>query len=124
MTAVGLIRSIVLECADPEPIATFWSDVLGLPVAQQDDDWWALERPSSGPRMAFQVVDAYEPPAWPGQHGEQQVHLDIEVDDLTAAVTRVLELGARQLSDVIDEDGSGQWQVFADPSGHPFCLVS
>ncbi|MGZ4551797.1 MAG: VOC family protein [Blastococcus sp.] len=36
------------------------------------------------------------------------------VDDVGAAIPWVLELGARQLAD----DG-----VFADPAGHPFCLV-
>lgn len=124
MTAVGIIRSIVLECSDPEPVATFWSTVLNVPIAQREDDWWALDRRPGGPRLAFQVVAQHVPPPWPGTTGEQQIHLDVEVDDLSAARERVLALGANRLSDVIDEPDDGVWQVFADPAGHPFCLVA
>ena len=123
MTAVGTIRSIVLECADPAPLAAFWSIVLEREIARRDDDWWSLTPGQDGSRLAFQVVAGYEPPAWPGVHGEQQVHLDIEVADLTSAAERVVELGARRLSDVV-APGDEQWQVFADPAGHPFCLVT
>jgi hypothetical protein len=42
------------------------------------------------------------------------MHLDVMVDDVAEATPRVLDLGATQLSD----DG-----VFADPAGHPFCLI-
>ena len=125
MTAVGTIRSIVLECSEPEPLAQFWSAVLDRPIGDRDDDWWDLERTPGAPRLAFQVSPGYEPPVWPGTSGEQQSHLDLEVDDLPAARERVLALGARQLSDVVDEpDEDGIFQVFADPAGHPFCLVA
>ncbi|MCD9199773.1 VOC family protein [Aeromicrobium wangtongii] len=125
MTAVASIRTIVLECSAPEPLAQFWSAVLDRPIVNRDDDWWDLEPSPGGPRMAFQVSPGYEPPAWPGTSGEQQSHLDLEVDDLETARARVLELGARQLSEVIDEsEDDGVWQVFADPAGHPFCLVT
>ncbi|MCW2840386.1 MAG: hypothetical protein JWR55_1869 [Aeromicrobium sp.] len=123
MSAVGSLRSIVLECADPGPLAEFWSAVLDRPIRQRDDDWWSLEPGADGTQLACQVVDAYESPAWPGLHGEQQIHLDIEVDDLAPAADRVVEIGARRLTDVVDP-GDEEWQVFADPAGHPFCLVT
>ena len=44
----------------------------------------------------------------------QQIHLDVMVDDPAAAGAAVLALGARKL------DGDG---VYADPAGHPFCLI-
>jgi predicted enzyme related to lactoylglutathione lyase len=123
MTAVGTIRTIVLECRDPEPLAAFWSAVLDRPVVDRDDDWWDLQREPGTPRLAFQVTAGYTPPEWPGTSGEQQVHLDIEVDDLEAARAQVLALGAKVLSEVVEPD-EGAWQVFADPAGHPFCLVT
>jgi predicted enzyme related to lactoylglutathione lyase len=52
------------------------------------------------------------------------VHLDLEVDDLDAARSRALELGAHRLSDVVSGEDGHLWQVFADPAGHPFCLVT
>jgi catechol 2,3-dioxygenase-like lactoylglutathione lyase family enzyme len=122
MTAVGAIRSIVLECGDPAPLADFWSAVLDREITQRDDDWWSLAPGPDGSRLAFQVVAGYEPPAWPGVHGEQQIHLDIEVIDLASAAERVVALGAQRQSDVVNP-GDEEWQVFADPAGHPFCLV-
>ncbi|MET0931457.1 MAG: VOC family protein [Aeromicrobium sp.] len=123
MTAVGSLRSIVLECSHPEPLAEFWSALMDRPIWQREDDWWSLEPGAGAPKIAFQVIDDYEAPAWPGVHGEQQVHLDIEVDEIAPAAARAIELGARQLTDVIDS-GDEQWQVFADPAGHPFCFVT
>ena len=124
MTAVGSLRTIVLECGDPAPLADFWAEVLDRPVVQRDDDWWSLERRDGEARLSFQVVDGFEPPPWPGEHGEQQVHLDVEVDDLDVARAAVIELGARQLGGVVDDGDERPWQVFADPAGHPFCLVT
>jgi hypothetical protein len=41
------------------------------------------------------------------------------VEDLDAGEARALELGARRL------DGGGErFRVFADPAGHPFCLIA
>ena len=45
-------------------------------------------------------------------------HLDIRVADVDAAEPRVLQLGARRLP-----GGGGDFRVYADPVGHPFCLV-
>jgi hypothetical protein len=55
----------------------------------------------------------------PDPERPQQLHLDIRVDDVDAAEREVLELGATRLPGQ-SEDG---FRVFADPVGHPFCLV-
>jgi hypothetical protein len=56
---------------------------------------------------------------WPDPRHPQQEHLDIRVDDADAAQAAVLRMGARLLH---GEQGTGS-RVFADPAGHPFCLV-
>jgi hypothetical protein len=63
--------------------------------------------------------DTLGPPRWPDPEHPQQLHLDIRVDDVDAAERAVLALGARRLP---TERESG-FRVFADPVGHPFCLV-
>jgi hypothetical protein len=69
--------------------------------------------------LAFQRADRYEPPRWADPGHPQQEPLDIRVDDVDAAEQAVLTLGAtRPPAD--HEDG---FRVFADPAGHPFCLV-
>ena len=68
--------------------------------------------------MAFQLAPDHVPPSWPDPALPQQMHLDVMVDDLDAAEAAVLELGARRLT----EPGAVS-RVFADPAGHPFCLI-
>ncbi len=122
MAAVGKFTQLVLECADPRQLSAFWQDVLDLGPAYGDDDWLTLDWAPVG-RLSFHRVEGYVPPPWPGDTGESQVHFDLLVEDLARAAARVREAGARVLGDVRDP-GPGEWQVFADPAGHPFCLVT
>jgi hypothetical protein len=46
------------------------------------------------------------------------MHFDVMVDDVDDAEPRVLALGAQRL---YGEDDSAR--VYADPAGHPFCLI-
>jgi hypothetical protein len=71
----------------------------------------------NGKSLMFQQVTDYAAPTWPDPARPQQAHLDVFVEDLDAAEARAIELGAARL------DGGGErFRVFADPSGHPFCL--
>jgi hypothetical protein len=49
-----------------------------------------------------------------------QLHLHLRVDDLDAAERVVLEIGGTKLD---DQPGRETSRVYADPAGHPFCLV-
>ena len=70
--------------------------------------------------LCFQRVDGYQPPAWPDSARPQQFHLDIGVADLDTAERDVLARGAT----LLDRGPAKQiWRVYADPAGHPFCLV-
>jgi hypothetical protein len=64
--------------------------------------------------LAFQRSPDQRPATWPDPAVPQQMHLDVMVEDVAAATPEVLALGATKL------DGDG---VFADPAGHPFCLI-
>ena len=65
--------------------------------------------------VAFQRAPDHQPPEWPNPDRQQQFHLDVMVDDLAAAQPQVIALGARPLT--------GGDHVYADPAGHPFCLI-
>jgi len=119
---VPRLTQLTWECADPRALAAFWRQVLDLPEATGDDDSMSLGWAPVG-RLTFHRVDGYAPPAWPGRGGEQQAHLDLLVDDLAGACARVESAGARALTDVRDP-GPKAWRIYADPAGHPFCLVS
>jgi len=113
---IGRLHHVALDTPDPAGLARFWSALLGLPVTYASDDWVvvALDEHTSG--MAFQLAPDHVPPVWGDPHRPQQIHPDVMVDDVTAAEVAVEALGARRLP---SPDGS----VWADPAGHPFCLV-
>jgi len=69
--------------------------------------------------IAFQQVDDFRPPEWPGKDVPMQMHLDFFVDDLEAAGTRVLAAGATLLD---FQPNADHCFVYADPAGHPFYL--
>jgi catechol 2,3-dioxygenase-like lactoylglutathione lyase family enzyme len=111
---IGRLHHVILDCPDPAALAAFYSELLGLPVTYRSDDWVVVAANETTSGMAFQLAPGHRPPSWPDPAVPQQVHLDIMVDDVTAAGPQVLALGAVKL------DGDG---VYADPAGHPFCLI-
>ncbi|MEU5215353.1 VOC family protein [Streptomyces sp. NPDC020807] len=122
---IAALQCLVLDCPAPRALAGFYAAVLGGEVDRPDprwslgDDWSTLHTPG-GLVLCFQGVTDHRPPTWPDPERPQQFHLDFEVRDLDAARTEVLALGAT----VLDEgDGQRSWRVYADPAGHPFCLV-
>src|SRR4029077_4959719 len=91
----GRLSSVVFDCSDPHRLAHFYSELLGLPVTRVDGDWVDI---GDGPtRLSFQPAPGHQPPRWPAPAFPQQVHLDIHVDDITAAEAKVLALGATRL---------------------------
>ena len=115
---IGRLKTVVLDAADMQAEARFWSQLLDIPVVLEGDDWTTLE--GHGVRMAGQLAPDHVPPRWPDPAHPQQLHLDIHVDDPDEAERQVLALGARRLVDPADAE---DFRVFADPAGHPFCLV-
>jgi predicted enzyme related to lactoylglutathione lyase len=114
--AIARYPSIVIDCPDPDALATFYGALL---------DWktevctgWVQVRAEYGQCIAFQPVADYTPPRWPAQEVPKQMHLDVIVDDLDAAEAAVLDLGATKHG---HQPGT-TFRVFLDPAGHPFCL--
>jgi catechol 2,3-dioxygenase-like lactoylglutathione lyase family enzyme len=115
---IGRLRSTVIDCPDPRALAAFYSELLGMHVVQIGDDWVKIRYDSDAPAIAFQKAPGLHPADWPDPDRPQQLHLDVTVDDIELAEKRVLDIGATRL------DGAGEnWRVYADPAGHPFCLV-
>ncbi|MGW7350667.1 VOC family protein [Streptomyces sp. NPDC054784] len=120
---VATLGLAVLDCPDPRALAAFYAGLLGGEVADgRDTDWADLFLPG-GARIAFQRAPDFRPPPWPSDgHGAQQMHLDLMVDDIATAQERAFALGAKPL-DLEDDAGAREFRVYADPVGHPFCLV-
>ncbi|MEO7016326.1 MAG: VOC family protein [Leifsonia sp.] len=111
---IGRLHHVVLDTADPAGLAHFYSEILGLPITFSSDDWVVVAVNDTSSGLAFQYTPGHVPPTWPDRSGSRQFHLDIMVEDIEAASTKVQALGAGR--------GAGE-HVFIDPSGHPFCLI-
>jgi catechol 2,3-dioxygenase-like lactoylglutathione lyase family enzyme len=112
--AIGRLHHVILDCPDPAALAAFYSRLLGTPISYADDDFVVVAANDRTSGLAFQRAPDHRPPTWPDPAVPQQIHLDVMVDDQQAARAAVLELGAVELA--------GD-HVFADPAGHPFCLI-
>ncbi|MFF8266987.1 VOC family protein [Streptomyces sp. NPDC016562] len=122
---IAELQCVVLDCPQPQSLAEFYASVLGGAVNRPDRRWsldedWATLHTPSGLVLAFQRAPDHQPPRWPDPARPQQFHLDFGVPDLDRAQEQVLEAGATLLDAGPDDRG---WRIYADPAGHPFCLV-
>ena len=119
--AIARYPTTVIDCPDPAALATFYGALLDWKVnlhQGSDDGAWTDITDVTGQRYCFQQAENYTPPVWPEQDVPQQMHIDVDVDDLDVAEAAVLALGA-----VKHEHQPGEtFRVFLDPAGHPFCL--
>jgi catechol 2,3-dioxygenase-like lactoylglutathione lyase family enzyme len=111
---LGRLHHVIMDCPDPAALAVFYSRLLGQPITYRDDDFVVVSASDRASGLAFQRSPDQRPATWPDPSVPQQIHLDVMVEDVAAATPEVLALGATKL------DGEG---VFADPAGHPFCLI-
>ena len=114
------LATVCLDCADAHELALFYGRLLGWPFAMAEADWVLLRDPAGGVALSFQAETDFVTPVWPEEPGRprKSMHLDLRVDDLEAASTRAVELGAR----VPEHQPQERVRVLLDPAGHPFCL--
>jgi catechol 2,3-dioxygenase-like lactoylglutathione lyase family enzyme len=115
---IGQLRTVVVDCRDPAPLAEFWSAVLGVEIAFAADDWISLRGAGPGyPRVAFQRVPE-------SKVTKNRLHLDVWVPDIVAATAAAETLGATRIGGLVPEQESPEpFQVMADPAGNEFCFV-
>ncbi len=136
---------IVVDCADPHPLADWWAEALGWQVEPQDEAFirsmvdqgfateaetthhrgalvWAtgaaIQHPEGlerAPRILFQNVP--EP-----KTVKNRVHLDLRfpADPVPSELDRLLALGATRVGE--GQQGPNAWVVLTDPEGNELCL--
>jgi predicted enzyme related to lactoylglutathione lyase len=107
---------LVLDCAEPEVLADFWSSALGMVKLGSAGNYVLLFSPSGTlPKLLLQRVG--EPKA-----GKNRMHLDIEVREVETEVSRLEAIGAhRSESEPRTEHGT-TWVIMVDPEGNEFCV--
>jgi predicted enzyme related to lactoylglutathione lyase len=107
---------VVLDCSDPQKLATFWSGALDYRLLGSTDQYVVLV-PKEGvkPPLIFQLVP--EP-----KNGKNRMHIDILTDDIEREAARLEELGARRLDPAAKEEHGTRWIPMVDPEGNEFCV--
>jgi predicted enzyme related to lactoylglutathione lyase len=107
---------LVLDCADPERLAAFWSAALGYTTLGAAGSYVLLvDEAGRQPKLLLQRVD--EPKA-----GKNRMHLDIETPTVDEEVGRLEALGAVRAGPGALEEHGMRWVVMADPEGNEFCV--
>ncbi len=114
--AVGQLRTIVVDCIDPAPLAAFWSELLGVKIQHAAADWISLRSSAAGhPRVAFQKVPETKAT-------KNRLHLDVWVEDIPTSTLAAEALGATRVGPLVTDSGE-PFQILLDPAGNEFCLV-
>ncbi|MFE9578005.1 VOC family protein [Nocardia sp. NPDC006044] len=115
------ITELVLDVADPERLAAFWSEVLGYVELDREGDGSIEIGPAEGfggPQPTLILSPSNEP-----RNGKLRLHIDLNPTDRDqdAELARLLALGAKPVD--VGQGDDVSWHVLADPEGNEFCLL-
>lgn len=112
------LGQMVVDCVDAEKLAGFWSQLLGLPIADGANQFYSLipgPADKSLPSLMFLQVQKPTP-------GKNRWHLDLFTEDPAAQIERALSLGATRKGDYDEYDAV--WTTLADPEGNLFDIAA
>lgn len=115
---IGTWHGLIIDCTKPRELATFYEQLLGYIRVNDAEDWVVIGIAADQPGIAFQRIPNYSAPIWPSGEVPTQMHIDVRVTDIAASAEAAQGLGA-----VLLRKNDDRCWVFADPEGHPFCLV-
>jgi hypothetical protein len=144
-TAMSFDVQVVIDCAEPARLATFWAEALGYIVQPPpegyaswedllremgvpEDQWTSrsavVDPDGGGPRIYFQRVPE-------GKAVKNRLHLDVRAapglageeraQRMADEAQRLIGLGAEQVQ-AVTEMGE-HWIVMRDPEGNEFCVT-
>jgi catechol 2,3-dioxygenase-like lactoylglutathione lyase family enzyme len=102
------LYEVVIDCAEPEPLARWWASVLGGELESDGDEWGVTAMPG----VPFEYL-VFAPVPEP-KTVKNRVHWDVEVADPQSLISA----GASLLR---ARGGDLGWHVLADPAGNEFC---
>ncbi|MER5208168.1 VOC family protein [Streptomyces sp. NPDC002825] len=116
------ISELILDCADPERLAAFWSEVLDYVEVGREDDG-SIEIGPAGIGFGGAQPTLILSPSDEPRTGKLRLHIDVNATDRDqdAELERLLALGAKPVD--VGQTGEENWHVLADPEGNEFCLL-
>ncbi|MEV4130475.1 VOC family protein [Nocardia sp. NPDC049707] len=115
------ISELVIDAADPDLLAAFWSKVLGYVELGRDDgsiEIGPADAGFGGLQPTLILIPSSDP-----RTGKLRLHIDVNPTDRDqdAELERLLALGAEPVD--VGQTGTANWHVLADPEGNEFCLL-
>lgn len=112
--------AMVLDCANLDQSVAFWTETLGYVAMPKEPGSgpYRVLLPASGDGIELllqQVSDA--------KVSKNRMHLDLRVLDLDAEVTRLVRVGARQVTNEPLQNNGWIWHILEDPDGNEFCVL-
>ena len=111
-----------IDCRNAYELSEWWKQVLEYvdkpddPNEPEHEECW-IQRPDGGHPLLFLEVPEEKAT-------KNRIHFDLRPSAGTREeeVARLLALGATQVADLRNDDGTG-WVVLADPEGNEFCIL-
>ena len=107
---------LVLDCAEPKSLATFWREALNYRDYYADANLTVLV-PKEGIALPLLLQGVPEP-----KTGKNRMHLDIVVNDIEVEVHRLQALGAHRVDEGVQSFGGTRWVRMSDPEQNEFCV--
>lgn len=114
MRAGVRFHMVVIDCADPRSLASFWERFTGYERHGDHEDWVSIHATDDSMRIGFQQVPE-------GKVVKNRVHLDFEAADEEATAKEIEGMGA--VRRWVSEDPEDPFVVLADPEGNEFCVA-
>ena len=107
---------LVLDCGDPQTLATFWSQALGYVIVGGVENYVLLvDEEGVQPKLLLQKVPE-------DKQEKNRMHIDFDTPDVDGEVKRLEGLGARRLEDQRRHEHGTSWVIMSDPEGNEFCV--
>ncbi len=117
-----VLANLTIDCSDENRLCDFYHNLFG----------WEKREMFGHPAVAsadgqhvllFAQEEDFVPPVWPEEPGKQQkqIHLDVQVPDVAAAVSYAQSIGAVKAE---AQFGGEHFVTVFDPDGHPICLCA
>jgi hypothetical protein len=111
------VGDLVVDCNDLVGQPAFWAALLGLSEVSRTAEWVDLGPIHGvGPALCFHLVPEVKT-------AKNRIHLDLFVGDSVQAGREAAALGASAAT-ALHHGRQGPWQVWLDPEGNEFCLIS
>jgi len=116
------VSHTTIDCADAYALSRWWQTVLDYGEDPDDPNEPGHEECmiySADGRHRVLFIEVPE-----AKQGKNRIHFDLRPHDGSRdeELARLLELGAAQVADLRQPDGTG-WVVLADPEGNEFCIL-